>query len=91
MAFKVIQTKTISRRQYIPRTRSLIDSESFVKTWMTSPTLHDVCERLELTPAQASRKANTLRRKGVRLPRMPHQPGRTAIEKLNKIIERYTK
>lgn len=68
-----------------------IDSYEFVKTWVTAETLNDVCERLEITTTQASAKANYLRKRGVKLPKMSRRPDKTSVIELNKLVERYAK
>jgi hypothetical protein len=68
-----------------------IDSYEFTKTWMTSNSLNDVCERPEITDTQASAKANNLRKRGVKLPKMSRRPDKNSVEELNKLVERYAK
>lgn len=73
------------------KTHKIVDSYEFTKVWMTSQTLDDVCERLEMTKQQAYSKANTLRKRGVKLPRMSRRLDKNSTEELNKLVERYAK
>jgi hypothetical protein len=70
--------------------RITIDSVEFVKTWMTSKTVSEVAEKLDLNKTQVSSKANNLRSLGVKLPNKRVQ-AEDSIEALNQIVARYTK
>lgn len=77
-----------------PKTRQPrlhVDSYEFVKPWVTSNSLDDVCEKLELTKQQASSKATSLRNRGVKLPKLSRRPDKNSVEELNKLVERYAK
>lgn len=82
-----VKTEPTQKRQ----TYKHVDSYEFTKVWMTSQTLTDVCERLELTVQQASSKANSLRKRGVKLPKMSKRPDKNSVQELNKLVERYAK
>jgi hypothetical protein len=73
------------------QTYKRIDSHEFVKVWVTSDSLNDVCERLELSKQQASSKANNLRKRGVKLPKLSRRPDKNSVHELNKLVERYAK
>lgn len=73
------------------KTHIKIDSYEFVKIWVTSNTLNDVFEKLEITESQASSKATGLRNRGVKLPKMSRRPNKNSVEELNKLVERYAK
>lgn len=75
-------------------TTAEIDDIKFVKAWITKQTVDEVCRKMRITPQQAYVKANSLRKKGVNLPKKkaPHVViDKTSVEELNKLIERMSK
>lgn len=65
--------------------------ESFVKAWMESTTISDVCKKTGLSPKFASVKASSLRKKGVKLPKLRRQFTELDIDGLNKLITQMSK
>jgi hypothetical protein len=68
---------------------AIIDRLAFVKAWMTLDTIEKVARKFDVTPAQASAKANNLRTIGVRLPHKKPAPSLATVDDLNRIIEKY--
>lgn len=69
-----------------------IDSTEFVRAWMTSKTVDEVAKKMDLPVTSVSSKANNLRAKGVKLPKMQRPAADpNSVEELNKLVAKYQK
>jgi hypothetical protein len=72
-----------------PRTRTSIDSEAFVQAWLKAETIRDVCDTMDIEVGSAHTKATSLRKLGVKLPKLAHIPRSPTVDvsALNKLIK----
>lgn len=69
---------------------NVINNRKFVTAWMTCDTVSDVARKLKLTNTQVSAKANSLRKKGVKLPAKHRGEASDSVEDLNAIGAKHT-
>jgi hypothetical protein len=67
-----------------------IDNVEFVKAWMTMDVPH-LAKKFNRSKASIYAKANSLRKKGVKLPVKQKTYERDDVNNLNRLIERYSK
>lgn len=66
--------------------RNDIDNVEFVTVWLSATSTKTVAEHFDVSESVVTSKAYSLRKKGVKLPKM--QRKQTEVEKLNKLIEK---
>lgn len=90
MNFKNKPTTTLPAKQRVkPIT---VDDYEFVKVWMRSTTIDQVYKHFGYhTHQQVYSKANSLRKKGVKLPQKQANVDRSSVDELNRLIARMSK
>jgi hypothetical protein len=64
-----------------------VSPEDFVRAWQASSSLAEVADKLHLSIAGVSTRAQSYRKKGVRLKRFPHRLATIDVAALNAIID----
>ena len=63
-------------------------NEQFIKAWMTSDTRQEVAEKLGVNQNTVYMRSNTLRKKGVQLPKLSQERKRGInVSQLNSLIK----
>lgn len=73
--------------------RESLTAEEFVRLWQSCKSVTEVTEKAGRTYTAVVSRANTLRKKGVNLKKMPHTgrpKQKVEVDKLNAIIESLT-
>lgn len=67
---------------------SQVNNRQFVLAWLKGGGRQAVARRTSMSPAQVSGRANYLRRRGVRLPKLDRPDNNHSADYLNNLIER---
>lgn len=69
--------------------RAAVTDEEFVKVWLISCSIREVAEKLKWEYKPTYYRSQQLRKKGVQLPRMPHQTRKVDVAGLNRLIKNH--
>jgi len=62
-----------------------VEAVIFIRTWQEARTVAEVCTKIGMQAASASQRATNLRKKGIKLKKMPRNTALVNIEKLKKL------
>ena len=70
--------------------RNTTDAKTFIKVWQTAPSVKSVCDKLGLLPSSASQRATNLRKRGVKLKKMPRNSQGYDLTELQNLADEYS-